>query len=113
VTRIVQDEHTCFGKPRLEGTRFPTITLWSAYREGMTIEEMIGPDYWPHLTREQVEVALQFERSIREPCGKVRDRAAYKLKKGRRLAPSDGVVWTQEDVDAAVREVTARLEAKG
>jgi uncharacterized protein (DUF433 family) len=87
VVRIVQDADTCFGKPRIEGTRFPTLTLWHADCDGMGIEEMIAPDMWPHLTREQIEAALEFERSIREPCGKVRDRAAYKLKEGRRLAP--------------------------
>lgn len=49
------------GQPCIEGTRMPAQAVCSLfYDHGFSTVEIRGPDWYPHLTQDQVEAALRF-----------------------------------------------------
>lgn len=59
-TKIVRSADTCDGRWRIEGTRITVGMLTALFLDGMKISRIHGRDYYPHLTRQQVEDALRF-----------------------------------------------------
>ncbi len=72
--RIVRTPDVCSGQPRIEGTRWPTVTVlgWDFDREAMR-------SAYPHLAPEQIDVAMRYERSIRRKAGRRVWRARQRL----------------------------------
>jgi uncharacterized protein (DUF433 family) len=46
------------GKPVIKGTRIPVALILRAFREGMSVEELLNG--YPRLTREDIDDALAF-----------------------------------------------------
>lgn len=58
MTRIVRTRDTCGGRPRIEGTRVTTDTIYQTWHaNGLEFVQM----GWPHLTAEQIDAALNYE----------------------------------------------------
>jgi uncharacterized protein (DUF433 family) len=62
--RIVTDEGTCGGRPRVKGTRITVEFLLGLKAAGWS-EERILEDY-PHLTREDLQAVFAYAQSILE-----------------------------------------------
>ena len=62
---IVRTPGTCWGKPRIAGTRIKVeqVAIWHE-RMGMSPEEIV--DGWPHLTLADVQAALTYYRDHRD-----------------------------------------------
>jgi uncharacterized protein (DUF433 family) len=54
------DPHICHGKPCFKGTRIMVYLILDLLEGGVPVEEIIGPDYYPQLTRKHVEAALHY-----------------------------------------------------
>jgi len=57
---ISVDPHICHGKPCFKGTRIMVYLVLELLEAGVPVEEIIGPDYYPQLTRKHVEAALHY-----------------------------------------------------
>lgn len=57
---VVRTRDTCFNRPRIDGTRMPTATVWSASRGGRDVDYV--RENWPHLTDAQIMAAIRYER---------------------------------------------------
>lgn len=60
---IVSTPDTCFGEPRIAGTRIQVEVIKSDYNAGCSIENIM---YWSWLTREQVVAAINYRRKERD-----------------------------------------------
>lgn len=62
---IVRTPDTCWGKPRIAGTRIKVeqVVLWHE-RQGMSPAEIVSK--WPHLTLADVHAALAYYHDHRE-----------------------------------------------
>ena len=60
--RITLDANIMFGTPVITGTRIPVGTVVKYLHNGYTPEEII--DELPQLTSENIEAAVEFEKSI-------------------------------------------------
>lgn len=58
---IVRTVDTCFGKARIEGTRWPVWIAWQRCVEGDETAEQVHDDY-PHLSIEQIQAAIDYAR---------------------------------------------------
>lgn len=54
------------GAPVIRGTRLPVATLVRYIADGFTVDELLGPDYFPHLAEEDVRAALRFAADLAE-----------------------------------------------
>ena len=57
---IAVDPKIQHGKPCFRGTRVPVYAVLELLEGGLTQDEVIGPDYYPQLTRAHVRAALHF-----------------------------------------------------
>jgi len=57
---ISVDPHICHGKPCFKGTRIMVYLVLELLEAGVPVEEIIGPDYYPQLTRKHIEAALHY-----------------------------------------------------
>ncbi|MBI3305238.1 DUF433 domain-containing protein [Candidatus Parcubacteria bacterium] len=54
------DPHICHGKPCFTGTRIMVYLVLELLEAGVSVEEIIGPDYYPQLTRKHIEAVLHY-----------------------------------------------------
>ena len=59
---IVTDADTCFGKPRIAGSRMYVDRLLHCFEAGWSIDDIVRE--YPHLTRAQVQAAIGFARDL-------------------------------------------------
>lgn len=59
MTRIVRTRDTCGGRPRIDGTRITTDTIYLMWCGDRGVEFV--QQAYPHLTVEQVNAALNYE----------------------------------------------------
>ena len=57
---IAVDPHICHGRPCVKGTRIMVYLVLELLEAGVLIEEIIGPNYYPQLTRKHIEAALHY-----------------------------------------------------
>ena len=57
---ISVDPHICHGKLCFKGTRIMVYLVLELLEAGVPTEEIIGPDYYPQLTRKHIEAALHY-----------------------------------------------------
>lgn len=57
---ITVDPAVCHGKPCFTRTRILVHLVLDLLEEGVPVEEIIGPRYYPQLTREHVAAALRY-----------------------------------------------------
>ena len=57
---IVVDPKICHGKPCFKGTRIMVFLVLELLEVGMPVVEIIGPQYYPQLTRKHIEAALNY-----------------------------------------------------
>ena len=50
----------CHGKPCFKGTRIMVYLVLELLEAGMPVEEIIGQNYYPQLTRKHIEAALHY-----------------------------------------------------
>lgn len=50
----------CHGKPCFKGTRIMVYLVLELLEAGVPVEEIIGPNYYPQLTRKHIEAALHY-----------------------------------------------------
>jgi uncharacterized protein (DUF433 family) len=59
--KIVKTPEVLHGQPRIEGERIGVRSIGEKIRRnGQSIDEVIGEECYPFLSREQVEAALQY-----------------------------------------------------
>ena len=57
---IAVNPKICHGKPCFKGTRIMVYLVLDLLEAGVPTEEIIGPDYYPQLTRKHIEAALRY-----------------------------------------------------
>jgi uncharacterized protein (DUF433 family) len=57
---ISVDPEIQHGKPCFRGTRVPVYVVLELLEGGLSVEEIVGVDHYPQLTREHVKAALHF-----------------------------------------------------
>ena len=57
---ITVDPNICHGKPCFKGTRIMVHLVLDLMEEGVSIENITGPDYYPQLTEDHVRAALHY-----------------------------------------------------
>jgi uncharacterized protein (DUF433 family) len=57
---IAVDPNVCHGKPCFKGTRIMVYLVLELLETGVPTEEIIGPKYYPQLTRKHIEAALHY-----------------------------------------------------
>jgi len=57
---IVADPRICHGKPTFKGTRIMVYLVLELLEAGVAVDEIIGDDYYPQLTRRHIEAALHY-----------------------------------------------------
>ena len=57
---ISVDPRICHGKPCFKGTRIMVYLVLELLEAGVPVEEIIGPNYYPQLTRKHIEAALHY-----------------------------------------------------
>lgn len=60
--RIIRTADTCFGKPRIKGTRITVDLILGFLYQGWTIEAIL--ESYPHVTRDDVLAALGYARDL-------------------------------------------------
>ena len=58
--RIVVSRDVSHGKPRIAGTRIMVHLILDLLAAGKSIEEIIGEDYYPDITREDVLACIDY-----------------------------------------------------
>jgi uncharacterized protein (DUF433 family) len=48
------------GKPCFRGTRIPVYLVLELMEGGLSPEQILGPDYYPELTKDHIKAALHF-----------------------------------------------------
>ncbi|OGG50069.1 hypothetical protein A2763_04285 [Candidatus Kaiserbacteria bacterium RIFCSPHIGHO2_01_FULL_54_36] len=61
---IVADPRICHGKPTFKDTRIMVYLVLGLLEAGVPTEEIIGPNYYPQLTRKHIEAALHYAGSL-------------------------------------------------
>jgi uncharacterized protein (DUF433 family) len=64
---IVRTKDTCFGKPRIRGTRVTTSTILHCHEAGWSVA-FIADEF--DLTHDQIEAALRYERRQHRRLGR-------------------------------------------
>lgn len=57
---IMIDPNICHGKPCFKGTRIMVHLVLELLESGLPVEEIIGPRYYPQLTRKHIEAAFHY-----------------------------------------------------
>lgn len=57
---IIVNPNICHGKPCFKGTRVMVYLVLELLEAGVPIEKIIGPEYYPKLTRKHIEAALHY-----------------------------------------------------
>jgi uncharacterized protein (DUF433 family) len=57
---ITVDPDVQHGKPCFRGTRIPVYVVLELLEGGSLVDQIVGPDYYPNLSREHVKAALHF-----------------------------------------------------
>lgn len=57
---ITIDPLVCHGKPCFKGTRIMVYLVLEMLEAGAAPDAIIGPDYYPQLTRKHIEAALHY-----------------------------------------------------
>lgn len=57
---ITVDPLVCHGKPCFKGTRIMVYLILELMEAGVSLEEIIGPRYYPQLTHRHIEAALHY-----------------------------------------------------
>jgi uncharacterized protein (DUF433 family) len=57
---ITADPLICHGKPCFKGTRIMVHLVLELLEAGASIDEIVGPKYYPQLTREHIQAALHY-----------------------------------------------------
>ncbi len=57
---IVADPDICHGKPTFAGTRIMVWQVLELLEAGVPVEDIVGDDYYPQLTKQHVEAALNY-----------------------------------------------------
>jgi len=57
---ISVDPHICHGKPCFKGTRIMAYLVLELLEASVPVDTIIGPDYYPQLTRRHIEAALHY-----------------------------------------------------
>ena len=57
---ITVNPQVCHGKPCFKGTRIMVYLVLELLQAGVPVEEIIGPNYYPQLTRKHIEAALHY-----------------------------------------------------
>lgn len=57
---ITTDPNVCHGKPCFKGTRIMVYLVLELLEAGVPVEEIIGRNYYPQLTRKHIEAALHY-----------------------------------------------------
>ena len=57
---IIVDPKICHGKPCFKGTRIMVYLVLELLEAGVPTDEIIGPKYYPQLTRKYIEAALNY-----------------------------------------------------
>ena len=57
---IIVNPEVCHGKPCFKGTRIMVYLVLHLLEAGISVEEIVGPRYYPQLTRRHVEAALHY-----------------------------------------------------
>lgn len=57
---IAVDPKVCHGKPCFKGTRVMVYLVLGLLEAGVPTDEIIGPQYYPQLTRKHIEAALNY-----------------------------------------------------
>ena len=73
-TRIVRTKDTLHGKPRLDGTRWLTEI---AHHFNYDVVQIMAE--YPHLSRQQIDAACKYERSLRRKIGRRVDALKMRL----------------------------------
>jgi len=60
--RIITDPRIMMGKPVIEGTRITVELILTRLGEGRSVDEILTE--YPHLTRKQVSVAIDYARDL-------------------------------------------------
>jgi uncharacterized protein (DUF433 family) len=60
LNRISINPNICFGKPCIKGTRIWVSLILDLLAENITIEELTGDQYYPHLTREDILACIAY-----------------------------------------------------
>ncbi len=63
------DEHTCFGKPRIKGTRIKVSFVLELFAAEMTVDQIL--EEYPHLTREQLIACLDYAGQVVDNLKKI------------------------------------------
>lgn len=61
---ITRNRYVQHNQPIIAGTRIPTSSIWALHSAGYTNEAIL--DEYPHLTREDIQAAVDYEREQRE-----------------------------------------------
>ena len=61
IGRITRNRYVHHNQPIIAGTRIPTSTIWSFYKEGFSPAGIL--DEFPHLTLADIEAAIDFEKT--------------------------------------------------
>lgn len=62
--RIEIDPQRMSGAPVIKDTRMPVSTLVRYVADGFTVEQLLGPDYFPQLQADDVRAALRFAAEV-------------------------------------------------
>ena len=62
--RIVVSRDICHGKPRIAGTRIMVYQLLDLLAANLSIETIIGEDYFPDLSREDVLACVAYASQV-------------------------------------------------
>ncbi len=60
--RITIDPKIMVGKPVITGTRIPVELVLKLLAQGVTAEQLVSPDYYPHLKKEDIYAAIEYAR---------------------------------------------------
>jgi len=61
--RICVDPHVCHGQPCIKGTRIMVYLVLELVEAGLTPEQIIR-DYYPQLTKQDIEACLHYAASL-------------------------------------------------
>ncbi len=60
---ITVDPHICHGQPCIKGTRILVHLILELLETGITAEQIIR-DYYPHLTKQNIEACLHYATTL-------------------------------------------------
>lgn len=75
--RIIADPKTMVGKPVIKGTRITVELILKLLAQGVSIEELITPRYFPHLKKIDIYAAIDYAKNL------VKEEKVYPLRQTR------------------------------